>query len=299
MLTDLIKLQLDIMGARGELALSMLGSGWLERVSPKAKARTGVFAMPGFLASGKTLLRLTQFLNRLGYEAETWGLGRNLGPRGKDWSRFLDELETRLGDRIEALADKTSAPVVLIGQSLGGVYARELAARFEPMVDRVITLGSPTFHPYRNVRHNRVISSLSEWMSRKSAAELGGREGLLHLDPDKPAMPFVAIHSPLDGVVDERSCYIPEYIVTGAGKKSPRENIRVMSTHIGMNTSPWVWLAIADRLAHSREDWEFFQPGKYLPGPLRALAPLIYPAQSQVQNPGRRSVQENRSVRFG
>lgn len=285
MLVDFLKLQMDMVGARGELALSMFTRGWLDRTAPSAPAATAVLTLPGFLASGKSLLRLNQFLNRHGWLAESWGLGRNMGPRGIGWSRHLDALERKLSERIQALADQTSAPVALVGQSLGGVYARDLARRLEPWVDRVITLGSPTFHPYRQDRHNRVIGSVSEWMSRRSAAELAGREGLLHLDADHPALPFVAIHSPLDGIVDERSCFIPDYIVAQAGTRAPRENIRVVSTHIGMNASPWVWLAIADRLAHPRDAWESFDPGNYLNGPLRALAHIAYPALGQKQPP--------------
>lgn len=289
MLIDLIKLQLDLLGARGELVFSMLGSSWLDLVAPRAPAPRAVLTLPGYLASGKTLLRLNRFLTELGWQAESWGLGRNMGPRGEDWSRHLNTMEQKLSQRIEALADKTSAPVALLGQSLGGVYARDLAARLEPMVDRVITLGSPTFHPYRQQRHNRVISSLAEWMNRRNAAELAGRAGLLHLAADRPALPVIAIHSPLDGIVDESSCYIPEYIIAQSNKgknSAPRENIRVYSTHIGMNVNPWVWLAIADRLAQPRADWQPFEPGKYLPGPLRSLAHLAYPAPHSGEQSG-------------
>jgi len=298
MLIDLIKLQLDLLGARGELMGSILGSAWLDRLAPRAPAPRAVLTLPGFLASGQTLSRLNRFLTMRGWQAESWGLGRNMGPRGEDWSRHLDALESKLSNRIEALADQTSAPVALLGQSLGGVYARDLASRLEPFVDRVITLGSPTFHPYRKQRHNRVISSLAEWTNRRSASELAGRTGLLHLAADRPALPVIAIHSPLDGIVDESSCYIPEYIVAQSRvqakdqakdraknkanckfkNKAPRENIRVYSTHIGMNVNLWVWLAIADRLAQPRTHWQPFEPGQYFPGPLRSLVHLAYPA---------------------
>jgi len=290
MLIDLVKLQLDLLGARGELVFSMLGSSWLDRMAPRAPAPQAVMTLPGFLVTGRTLSRLNHFLGQRGWQAESWGLGRNMGPRGADWSRHLDALEKKLSQRIEALANQTSRPVALVGQSLGGVYARDLALRLEPFVDRVITLGSPTFHPYRKQRHNRVIGSLAEWMSRRNAAELAGREGLLHVAADRPALPVIAIHSPLDGVVDESSCYIPEYIVAQSrmpvkGKanrqtrsSAPRENIRVYSTHVGMNLNLWVMLAIADRLAQPRNDWQAFDPGKYFSGPLGALAHLAYPA---------------------
>jgi pimeloyl-ACP methyl ester carboxylesterase len=288
MLADLVKLQTELLGARGELALSMLGGGWLERVAPSAVKTRAVLTLPGFLASERSLLRLNGFLQRRGYIAESWGLGRNLGPRGKDWSRHLDTMERHLGERLQALADATSAPVSLVGQSLGGIYARDLASRLEPWVDRVIMLGSPTFHPYRIDRHNQLVGGLSRWLNRHSTSELAGRTGLLHVDADQPRLPFVAIISPIDGIVAERSCRIPGYITAQAGPGSPRENLRVLSTHIGMSVSPWVWLAVADRLAEARSGWRTFNPAGYFPGPLRLLRDAVYPPVGQPSKPGLR-----------
>lgn len=285
MLFDLAKLQMDMIGARGELMLSLLGSSWLAQAAPAAQGAYGVLTLPGLLASDKSLLRLNRFLRGLGYQAESWGLGRNLGPRGRSWEQHLDSIERQLTGRIQAMADSTSAPVSLIGQSLGGVYARDLACRLEPWVDRVIMLGSPTFHPYRDDRHNRVIGHVGEWLSRRSAAELAGREGLLHVDASSPALPFVAVHSPLDGIVDHRSCRIPDYIVVQSSPQAPRENLQVLSTHIGMSVSPWVSLAIADRLAQPRQNWRPFDSTGYFPGLLSLLRPLVFPQSSGSRAP--------------
>ncbi len=285
MLFDLAKFQMDMLGARAELVLSVLGSNWLAQAAPAAHKPSGVLTLPGFLASDRSLLRLNRFLQGLGYQAESWGLGRNMGPRGNSWGQHLDLLEKKLSDRIEAMADAHSAPVSLIGQSLGGVYARDLALRLGPCIDRVIMLGSPTFHPYRDDRHNRVVGHIGEWLSRRSAADLAGRKGLLHVDVSSPAIPFVAVHSPLDGIVDHRSCRIPDYIVAQSASQAPRENLQVLSTHIGMSVSPWVSLAIADRLAQPRANWRPFDPMGYLPGPLCWLQPLIFPRSTDSRPP--------------
>lgn len=279
MLTDLFKLQIDMLGARGELAASMASNWLLNKATPNGGGNRPVVTFPGFLASGNTLLRLNRYLNRHGFEAQSWGLGRNLGPQGMSWGDRLDNLVGELGSTIQELADKHSAPVALVGQSLGGVYARELALRMPDVVDRVIMLGSPTFHPYKPTDLNRVISLFSYWLSRQSLAEMAGRAGLLHWDADQPPLPCISVYSPADGIVDEASAAIPQYIVDQSDNSAPRENLRVLSSHIGMAVNPCVLLAIADRLLQDRDAWEAFDPYRYYPDSLKWAVSLLYPAQ--------------------
>jgi hypothetical protein len=277
MLTDLLKLQLDLLGARTEFAASLLGGRILARVAPVAAERSPVISIPGLLASDASLLRLNRFLDGQGFRARSWGLGRNLGSQGEDWGPHLARIGQKLSDRVKALADECSRPVSLVGQSLGGVYARELALRMEREIDRVIMLGAPTFHPYKADRHNRMVGAVGHWVNRRSAAELGGRDGLLHWDCERPAMPCVAIHSPIDGIVDEHACHIPGYIVKQSTRKAPRENIRIVSSHVGMSFNPWVMLAIADRLVCSPRRWRPFDPAPYFPDAMAPLLRFVYP----------------------
>lgn len=277
MLADLLRLQLDMLGARAELAASLLGGPALKRIAPVAPEPSPVLSIPGFLASDASLIRLNRFLNAQGFRARSWGLGRNLGSRGEDWSRHLGSVRKSLSGRIKALADACSAPVALVGQSLGGVYARELALHMETEIDRVIMLGAPTFHPYKSNRHNRVIGAVGYWVNRQTVSEFAGRDGLLHWDSEHPAMPCVAIHSPVDGIVDEHACHIPGYIVNQSGPAAPRENIRVLSSHVGMAMSPWVQLAIADRLLCPSAHWRPFERQDYFPAALAPLLDIVYP----------------------
>lgn len=269
-----------MLAARGEFAASIGGSWLLNKVAPNGGGNRPVITLPGFMATGRTLLRLNRFLSKHGFEAQSWGLGRNLGAQGENWGHKLDDLGRVLGVTIRELADKHAAPVSLIGQSLGGVFARELALRMPDEVDRVIMLGSPTFHPYLKGHHNRIIGQFGYWMSRQTHAEMAGRAGLLHWDADQPPLPCVAIHSPADGVVDEASSVIPQYIVDQSDRAAPRENLRVLSSHIGMSVSPTVLLAIADRLVQDRENWEPFDPYRYFPGPLHWAVPILYPRRA-------------------
>lgn len=288
MLTDLFRLQLDMLGARAELAAGLLSKRLLDKITPPGSGKQPVITMPGFMASGATLSRLDAYLNRNGFEAHGWGLGRNLGPQGLSWSEHLDDIGQSVGDRVKELNDKHGMAVALVGHSLGGVYARELAGRMEQEIDRVVMLGSPTFHPYLVRHHNRVVSTFGYWLSRQSQAELAGRSGILHWGAGHPAMPCVAIHSPVDGVVDEASCVIPQYIVNQSDKRAPRENIRVLTSHIGMSVNPWVLLTIADRLVEDRNDWRPFDPYNYFPQSLRWAVSALFPrafVDSDVSSP--------------
>ncbi len=278
MLTDLLKLQADLLGARGELAASVASNWILNKATPNGGGNRPVVTFPGFLGSGNSLLRLNRYLNRHGFEAQSWGQGRNLGPQGVSWGEQLDNLVRDVGATIRQLADKHSAPVALVGQSLGGVYARELALHLPELVDRVIMLGAPTFHPYKTIHHNRVIALFGYWLNRQSHSEMAGRSGLLHWDADRPPLPCVAIHSPADGIVDEASAVIPQYVVDQSGTGAPRENLRVLSSHVGMSVNPAVLLAVADRLVQDRDDWEPFDPYRYYPASIKWAVSLLYPA---------------------
>jgi pimeloyl-ACP methyl ester carboxylesterase len=279
MLGDLWRLQADVLRARTELAANLLGQQIFEAVAPRGNGHQPVVLLPGFLVSGGSLGRLKKFLNSNGFDAHSWGAGRNLGPRGQDMEAHLLHLQKQIGEKVRQLADRHSAPVALVGQSLGGVYARELATRLAPEIDRVIMLGSPAFHPYLKNRHNSVVGLLGYGVARQTTTRFAGRWGLLHWHSEQPELPCVSICSPIDGVVDEASASIPAYVVERSTARAPRENIRVTSSHIGMGVNPWVLLAVADRLAQTREEWRSFDPYPYFPVFLHWAVARAYPAR--------------------
>ena len=95
-----------------------------------------VIVLPGFTASDQSTRPLRQYLRSIGYDARPWNLGRNLGLRE---AGAFDELHSEL-DRVSRAAGKRTS---LVGWSLGGVHARNLAKRAPDLVRQVITLGSP------------------------------------------------------------------------------------------------------------------------------------------------------------
>ena len=94
-----------------------------------------VLVLPGLLADDVSTRTLRAVLRRLGYDVHGWGLGRNIGPTAA--------CVTGMRDLLDHLADKHGKPVTLIGWSLGGIFARDLARRTPDSVRQVVTLGSP------------------------------------------------------------------------------------------------------------------------------------------------------------
>ena len=78
-----------------------------------------VLVLPGLLAGDFSTLPLRRFLRAIGHDARGWGLGVNLGPN--------DALRGRLDHLLLAARSARGQRVSLVGWSLGGIYARELA----------------------------------------------------------------------------------------------------------------------------------------------------------------------------
>lgn len=203
-----------------------------------------VLTLPGFTASDLSTLPLRRFLNRLGYNARPWQLGRNTGS---------PELIDRLARRFHRLALKSDEPITLIGHSLGGVFARELARQYPDHVRQVITLGSP-FALTATSRANPLVMRLFNRSAKMSPVEIDARAREQLAAP--PPVPTTAIYSRLDGVVHWRTCREQPSAQT--------ENIEVPGSHIGMTVHPTILYILADRVAQQKASWEKFrQPGSW------------------------------------
>ncbi len=194
-----------------------------------------VLVLPGFMASDVSTRALRGFLRDRGYAAHGWRLGRNTGPTPETVAglvRRLEELRQRYGRRVS-----------VIGWSLGGVYARELARSFSSDVRQVITLASP----FRDLEATNVPAFL---LARRRAHpdEAAFRERLR----SPLSVPMTAIYSRSDGIASWRSC------VADPGPQS--ESIEVASSHLGIGHHPVVLLTIADRLAQPEGAWKLFRP---------------------------------------
>src|SRR6476661_10851590 len=94
-----------------------------------------VLTLPGFLASDLSMAPMRRYLKELGYDAYAWNKGRNIGG--------VLRMRSALRDRLAEVYTATGRKVSIVGWSLGGVYARDLALQSPGMVRYVVTLGSP------------------------------------------------------------------------------------------------------------------------------------------------------------
>ncbi len=220
-------------------ALVELGAmAWLYPLLRMAPPGDGhpVLVLPGFLASGNSTYPLRQFLKSLGYAAHRWKLGRNLGGVG--------EKEQQVLARMHELRQRYGRKVSVIGWSLGGLYARELAWLAPDDVRLVITLGSPFRH-----HAGTTVTLLYEDVSGQRVANMD--PALLARLPRPPPVPSTSIYTRSDGVVHWR-CSLEQPAATA-------ENIRVYGSHCGLGHNPMVLWAIADRLAQPEGKWRPFK----------------------------------------
>ncbi|MGO9604086.1 MAG: esterase/lipase family protein [Candidatus Binataceae bacterium] len=222
---------------------------WLHALTypwPHAEPGKGklVMLIPGFMAGDITLSPLANFCRLTGHRAVMSGIWTN--------SECPREALERLGKRLEQVSERHGGPVVVIGHSLGGVYARELGHRYPDRIERVITMGSP-IHRVRDAA-NVLVRAVAHGVARVR----GKAEGCLSescacglsIANLKPAsVPTTVIYSRTDGVVHWETC-------VDRGNSPMVENVEVMSSHVGMAVSADVYKVIANRLVLPRQDSE-------------------------------------------
>lgn len=219
--------------------VSLQGASPLLSFAPQGDGHP-VMVLPGFLAGGGTTGPLRRFLTSKGYETFCWGLGRNLGPLAIGPEGEL------LQQRLESIHRKMRRKVSLVGWSLGGVMARELAKRYPKYVRQVITLGSPfQGSPRANYAWRIYQSVTGQDIDPESM-----RDVFDNLAEPPPGIPTTAIYSKGDGVVAWQTCVEKKTRLT--------DNIEVYASHCGLGVNPSVFFAIADRLALPEKEWAPF-----------------------------------------
>ncbi len=217
---------------------------WL-RTAPPGDGHP-VMVLPGLGATDASTRPLRGLLAELGYAALGWDLGRNMGRR-----LIVDQ---HLVPRLRELRVRAGRRVSLVGWSLGGILAREMAKRASQDVRLVVTLGSPFAGGGRASNVARVFEAVS---GRRIVDDPNVRRRIR----EAPPVPLTSIFSRTDGVVAWRACLEQE---------SPMaENIEVRGSHCGLGHNPLALWAVADRLAQPEGAWSGFTPT----GALRVLYP--------------------------
>lgn len=226
---------------------------WLAPLLLQASKGDGhpVLLLPGFMAGEVSMKPLFRYLQKLGYDPYQWELGRNLGPKavGVDGEKMID--------RLEAIHAKTGRKVSIVGWSLGGAFARQLARRRPDLVRQVISLGSPLTGSPRSTNAWRAYQFVTGQKMDDPKLKEQVREG-----HEPPPVPSTAIFSKNDGIVAWQTSQEPRADTT--------DNIEVRGSHIGLGANPAVLWAIADRLALPEDGWKRFERG--------GARSLVYPS---------------------
>lgn len=194
----------------------------LRRQRTAADEKPVVVMFPGYGTDEKVFIPLRQHLINLGYDVACWGMGKNLAgddlPHSPEdlpnsWVNTSDGLDlptdyagegrvaylTELASQeLQKIVEKHRRPVVLLGWSLGGYIAREVARENPEKVRHVITMGSPIvggarFTVFGSRYKDQGVNV--DWIEKKIEAK----------HQEKMPVNVTAIFSKSDGLVDWRS----------------------------------------------------------------------------------------------
>jgi len=184
-----------------------------------------VIVIPGFMVHDVISIRLRRTLAAAGYDARGWGMGLNTGLR--------QDTVDRLVALLEEVHASSGRPVALVGWSLGGLFAREVAKLRPGMVERVVTLASPFSGDPRANNVWRIYECVAGHPVDSPPIEV-------HVAA-KPPVPTIALWSRRDGLVSPAS---------SRGLDGERDvAVEVDSGHLDIVSAPSALGSILDALA--------------------------------------------------
>lgn len=174
-----------------------------------------IIVMPGFGANDFSTIPIRSYLSSMGHQVQGWNRGLNIKDVEETLHELVEDIEKRTRD--------AAMPIVLVGWSLGGYLAREVARDLPDRVEQVFTLGSPIIGGPKYTQLAPLYRAQEmdlDWIEQAIAK----RE-----DDAQLTTPITAIYSKTDGVVAWQACI---------DKKSPNvEHIEVNASHIGLGIS--------------------------------------------------------------
>jgi pimeloyl-ACP methyl ester carboxylesterase len=172
-----------------------------------------VLVLPGLSGGAGWTTLLRHYLQSIGHSVHRPRFAATKGSSGRVY-RLLSE-------RVDELADRHGGPVSLVGWSVGGCLARQVAAAQPSQVRQVITLGTPLDGKWYPQGQQRAAGPLK--------------------------VPVTAIISRTDGIFEWRRCIQP-----GSARA---ENVEVPSSHLGLASNQFAYHVIADRLGQPQGSW--------------------------------------------
>ena len=182
-----------------------------------------VITIPGYLTPETSMLPLRAYLRWLGHDVSGWGLGPNTADVVGRVMRFVPRIRQMARER---------GPVSLIGWSLGGLAAREVAREAPDAVSQVVTIGTPVIGGPR-------------WTNAKLGYR---REAILGYAAAADARLRLPLPRPVTALVSKRDGIVA-YRAQLDHHSEDVEHVEIGSTHLGMGVDPDVWLATAGALA--------------------------------------------------
>ena len=248
---------------RSLLEFGLLPASWPWLRSTPMGDGHPVLLLPGFAAGDATLKPLAAFLATRGYAVETWGFGRNRG--------FARKFVSALEQKLRYMHHRAGRRVTVIGWSLGGVFAFDLAHRLPELVRGVYSLGSPMRLDPARVEAPLAVKVLYRWLAHPLGPVAHMAMARAKLLEQAPPVPSTCIYSATDGVVPAHAAMID-------CEGEQHENVPVPGSHLGLGFNPLVMWILAERLAQPEGAWQPFAPAGSMARVYRRLLALPKPA---------------------
>jgi pimeloyl-ACP methyl ester carboxylesterase len=196
---------------------------------PRGDGRA-VMLIPGFLSGDWSMLIMSNWLSRIGYQPHVSGINFNI--------HHSEHLIAGLRKRLAEVREQSDGRVSLVGHSRGGVLAKVLSHRRPDLVEQVITLGSPLSDPFDvhplTMAGVHAAHLLNQVRYRHDASvEMRFLRDLRA----EPRVPTTSIYSRSDGVVNWRACL-----------RSDVNAVEVHGSHVGLALNPEVYRILAHLL---------------------------------------------------
>jgi PGAP1-like protein len=194
--------------------------------TPKSDIGKGqtIVVIPGLVSSDISTYVLRKYLIKLGYNAMGWEMGHNLGR--------LESLPPLI-EKVGNLSKNQNQKIILIGWSMGGIFAREVAKAIPGNINKVITIGSP----FGNVN----APNHAKWVYDLLNDEKDLDHHIVNQIHMPAPVPTTALYSKVDGMVPWQACMEHE-------ENENYKNIEINSSHFGMGANPNVMKVVGDIL---------------------------------------------------